>query len=45
MEATNLDAVLDILTKEVAVVWILREEDDALTRLKCERAIGIMCWR
>jgi hypothetical protein len=33
IEAVNLEGVLDVLEKEIDVVWILREEDEELTRL------------
>jgi hypothetical protein len=32
--AATVEGVLDVLEKEIDVVWILREEDDELTRLK-----------
>lgn len=32
--AKSADAVLKILSDELCVVWVLREEDDELTRLK-----------
>jgi len=34
LAAADHDAVLEVLEKEIDVVWILREEDDELTRLK-----------
>jgi hypothetical protein len=34
LDAVNLEGVLDILEREIDVVWILREENDELTRLK-----------
>ena len=34
LAAASQDAVLDVLEAEIDVVWILRDEDDELTRLK-----------
>ncbi|HKY34444.1 MAG TPA: hypothetical protein VJN18_00780 [Polyangiaceae bacterium] len=34
LNAANVEGVLDILEEEIDVVWILREEDEELTRLK-----------
>jgi hypothetical protein len=34
LRAADEDAVLAILTGEIRVVWILREEDEKLTALK-----------
>lgn len=34
IDAASLQDVLDVLEKEIDVVWILRDEDEELTRLK-----------
>jgi len=34
LEAANVHGVLDVLEKDIDVVWILREEDEKLTELK-----------